>query len=79
MSLPRPTAPSKDDTELLPPFVGLRLEQIKVPVTSAEIASALDDLLSQDFVGFDTESKPTFAKGEAASGSPQRWSKSVSA
>ena len=68
MSLPRPTAPSKDDTELLPPFVGLRLEQIKVPVTSAEIASALDDLLSQDFVGFDTESKPTFAKGEAASG-----------
>ena len=68
MSLPRPTAPSKDDTELLPPFVGLRLEQIKVPVTSAEIASALDDLLSQSFVGFDTESKPTFAKGEAASG-----------
>lgn len=68
MSLPRPIAPSKDETELLPPFVGLRLEQIEVPVTPAEFANALDDLLSQDFVGFDTESKPTFAKGEAASG-----------
>jgi ribonuclease D len=68
MSLPRLTAPSKDDTELLPPFVGLRLDQIEVPVTAADIARAVDHLLSQRFVGFDTESKPTFAKGEAASG-----------
>ena len=68
MSSPRPTAPSKDDTELLPPFVGLTLGQIEVPVTSADIARAVEHLLSQRFVGFDTESKPTFAKGEAASG-----------
>ena len=68
MSLPRLTAPSKDDTELLPPFVGLTLAQIEVPTTSTEIARAVEHLLSQRFVGFDTESKPTFAKGEAASG-----------
>ncbi len=68
MSLPRPTAPSKDDTELLPPFVGLTREQVEVPVTPADIKRATDFLLGQRFVGFDTESKPTFAKGEAASG-----------
>ena len=64
----RPTAPSKDDTELLPPFVGLTLNQIAVPQTPAEIEHAVAHLLSQRFVGFDTESKPTFARGEAASG-----------
>lgn len=64
----RPTAPSKDDTELLPAFVGLTLAQIEVPSTSTEIMRAVQALLSQRFVGFDTESKPTFAKGEAASG-----------
>jgi ribonuclease D len=68
MTQPRPTAPSKDDTELLPPFVGLTLEQVEVPVTPADIVRATDFLLAQPFVGFDTESKPTFAKGEAASG-----------
>ena len=64
----RPSAPSKDDTELLPPFVGLTLNQIEVPQTPTEIARAVAHLLSQRFVGFDTESKPTFARGEAASG-----------
>ena len=64
----RPTAPSKDDTELLPPFVGLTRNQIVVPQTPDEIAHAVAHLLSQRFVGFDTESKPTFARGEAASG-----------
>ncbi len=68
MSSPRLTAPSKEDTELLPQFVGLTLEQIAVPATPADIARAVDHLLSQRFVGFDTESKPTFARGEAASG-----------
>ncbi len=68
MSLPRPTAPSKEDTELLPPFIGLTLEQIDVPTTPGDVARAVAHLLSQRFVGFDTESKPTFAKGEAASG-----------
>ena len=68
MSAPRPTAPSKEDAELLPPFVGLTLEQIELPTSPADIARATEHLLSQRFVGFDTESKPTFAKGEAASG-----------
>ena len=64
----RPAAPSKDDTELLPAFIGLTLAQIEVPATPTEIMRAVQALLSQRFVGFDTESKPTFAKGEAASG-----------
>ena len=64
----RPAAPSKDDTELLPAFVGLTLAQIEVAQTPADIERAVTHLLSQRFVGFDTESKPTFAKGEAASG-----------
>ena len=68
MSSPRPVAPSKEDTALLPPFIGLTLEQIELPTTPADIARAVEHLLSQRFVGFDTESKPTFAKGEAASG-----------
>ncbi len=68
MSSSRPVAPSKEDTELLPLFVGLTLEQIELPTTAADTARAVADLLSQRFVGFDTESKPTFAKGEAASG-----------
>ena len=66
--LNRPTAPSKDDTELLPPFVGLTQNRIEVPSTAADIERAVAHLLLQRFVGFDTESKPTFAKGEAASG-----------
>lgn len=68
MSASRTVAPSKEDTELLPSFVGLTLEQIDLPRSPAEILHATEHLLSQRFVGFDTESKPTFAKGEAASG-----------
>ena len=65
---PRPIAPSKDDSNLLPPFVGLTIERVVVPVTDAEIAHAVAYLSSHRFVGFDTESKPTFAKGEASTG-----------
>jgi ribonuclease D len=64
----RPIAPSKEDSADLPPFVGLVLDQIEVPHTEADATRALAHLSSHRFVGFDTESKPTFHKGEESTG-----------
>lgn len=64
----RPLVPTKEQIDALPAFVGLRLDQIEVPVTAAQAAAAAEHLLSRRFVGFDTESKPTFAVGETSTG-----------
>jgi len=64
----RPLVPTKEQIDALPAFVGLRLDQIEVPVTAAQAAAAAVHLLSRRFVGFDTESKPTFAVGETSTG-----------
>ena len=61
-------APSKAETALLEPFAGLTLEHIFVPVTKEEFASAAAEILAAGVVGFDTESKPTFAVGEVSEG-----------
>jgi ribonuclease D len=61
-------APSKADMALLPPFKGLPLKNIIVPRTRAEFIAATADLQSCRYVGFDTESRPTFEKGEASRG-----------
>jgi len=61
-------APSKEETALLPPFVGLPLERIRVPGTAADFAAARDAILAAGTVGFDTESKPTFSVGEVSEG-----------
>lgn len=53
---------------LLPLFPGLVLEHIHVPATPAEFAAAAAELAQQRYVGFDTESKPTFTKGEISEG-----------
>lgn len=53
---------------LLAPFAGLPLEHIHVPTSSMEFAAAAADLALHRFVGFDTESKPTFTKGEISDG-----------
>jgi ribonuclease D len=60
--------PSKADTALLAPFVGLTLESIFVPTTKAEFAVATKEIMASTMVGFDTESKPTFAVGEVSTG-----------
>jgi ribonuclease D len=60
--------PSKAESSLLPPFVGLAIEDVIVPGTAAEFAAARDDILRAKVVGFDTESKPTFAVGEVSTG-----------
>lgn len=60
--------PSKSETSLLAPFVGLPLARIAVPASSEQFAAASAAIQRARVVGFDTESKPTFAKGEVSSG-----------
>jgi ribonuclease D len=61
-------APAKAEIALLEPFAGLTLAQIIVPETTAEFEAATADLMRCRFVGFDTESRPTFQKGETSAG-----------
>lgn len=61
-------SPSKVETALLPPFIGLPLNCISVPKTRAEFAEALTAIQDSAFVGFDTESRPTFTKGQRSEG-----------
>ena len=52
----------------LPDYAGIALADI-VLVTSARLAAeALDALMAAPVLGFDTESKPTFLKGEVSTG-----------
>ena len=61
-------APSKAETALLEPFMGLTLERIYVPTTKTEFSSATAEIMGAGVVGFDTESKPTFVTGEVSEG-----------
>ncbi len=52
----------------LPPFVGLGMSAIRL-ITSAQQAQAvLPELLACSVLGFDTESQPTFVKGQKSNG-----------
>ena len=55
-------------TPELPPYPGLTLTQIRLVQSPAERDAALAQLLAAEAVGFDTESKPTFRKGEESTG-----------
>lgn len=55
------------DTEL-PPYNGIALSDIFLIATVQQAEQALTALLSAEVVGFDTESKPTFIKGETSQG-----------
>ncbi len=61
-------APTKEEMLLLPPFAGLSISQLFVPTTLAEFVQAAAEINAAGIVGFDTESKPTFAKGEVSEG-----------
>lgn len=52
----------------LPSYVGLALGDIELVATAAAAEAACRQLMSEPLLGFDTESKPTFAKGEASTG-----------
>jgi ribonuclease D len=60
--------PTKEQIALLPPFVGLNLNQIVVLRSQAQLEDAYRAIEREKFVGFDTESKPTFVKGAEATG-----------
>ncbi len=52
----------------LPPYVGISLADVRMVVTPEQAAAARDALRVCDAIGFDTESKPTFTKGETSTG-----------
>lgn len=60
--------PGKEDIALMPPFPGLTLEQVRMPASAGEFADACAAIKAAGIVGFDTESKPTFAVGEVSDG-----------
>lgn len=60
--------PGKDAIAGMTPFIGLTLDQIEVITTLAQADAAVEALMNAGFVGFDTESKPTFQKGQQSEG-----------
>lgn len=52
----------------LPPYPGIALENVTLVVSEAQAADALVALMAAEVIGFDTESKPTFLKGEVSTG-----------
>jgi len=60
--------PHKADIAELEPFAGLSLAQIFVVTDERQAALAVAELAQAGEVGFDTESKPTFLKGQKSEG-----------
>ena len=60
------TAPVAEDT--LPPYQGIALVDVRLVRSKEDAEAALAALLAADAIGFDTESKPTFQKGEVSTG-----------
>ena len=54
--------------DILPPYDGIKLSDVLLVKTPEDAARALAALTASDVVGFDTESKPTFSKGEESTG-----------
>ena len=52
----------------LPPYPGIRFEDVQLVQSRHAAEEALAQLLTADVLGFDTESKPTFRKGEESTG-----------
>jgi len=63
-----PPLPEREQIALLEPFEGLGLQDIVVVATLQDAERAAEALLAARVVGFDTESKPTFAKNEVSGG-----------
>ena len=57
-----------DAEAVLPPYDGIALSSVRMVKTAADAAVALAALQNADVLGFDTESKPTFQKGEVSTG-----------
>lgn len=59
---------SKDDIRTLPPYPGLAPTAVSVVASEADMEAAYRQLSVCRVLGFDTESRPTFLKGEVSSG-----------
>ena len=67
MHTPHPI-PGKEQIALLEPFDRLGLDRIHQVTTGAQAERACAALADTGFWGFDTESRPTFAKGQESEG-----------
>ena len=61
-------APGKDLIAAMPPFPTLSLDAVSLVRTPAQIEVAMMELKAAACLGFDTESKPTFHKGQTSDG-----------
>lgn len=52
----------------LPLYEGIQLTDVILVQSAADVSAALLALMATDAIGFDSESKPTFAKGEVSTG-----------
>lgn len=62
------TPPNKIEIAAMEPFSGLPLERVFVLTDEAQAAQAVEELMQAGTVGFDTESKPVFFKGQKSEG-----------
>ena len=62
------TLPSKEQIQALPVFQNLPMQQIHLIHNLEQCLALEQELKSCALLGFDTESKPTFAKGEVSTG-----------
>ncbi|MDD2700266.1 MAG: protein kinase [Sideroxydans sp.] len=60
--------PGKEQIALMEPYIGLPLDRIHLLATPEACAAAAAEIMAAGVVGFDTESKPTFAVGEVSDG-----------
>ena len=60
--------PSPELQPELPPYPGIALRDVRLAHSLADVAAAHAKLMATDAIGFDTESKPTFQKGEESTG-----------
>lgn len=60
--------PNKTDIAAMEPFSGLSLERVVVVTDERQAELAVEELMQAGTVGFDTESKPVFFKGQKSEG-----------
>ncbi len=60
--------PDKSALLVLPPYPSIGLADVRLPRSDTALADAMADLGAQTHIGFDTESRPTFSKGQESTG-----------
>ncbi|KAB2640668.1 MAG: 3'-5' exonuclease domain-containing protein 2 [Verrucomicrobia bacterium] len=63
-----PTPPPKTEIAEMEAFAALGMERVFVVTSASQARRAAEELMRAGSVGFDTESKPTFRKGEKSTG-----------